>query len=222
MPKLQPPKRDQRPSQPVPQGGANTALSRYHGNSDRMDEQSQPNRHRAGLLDREVSHIPWHLVIHLSSKCRWRRLLTNTHCSSQPGSHRVDGVPPQKSLQRDWTHSGSTLRPEPMQDHGHRLDEVAGDPPHTHLPPQWILRNFTLHDKQCRYLRLQQCRDLLREVKSLLDTPPEEVPEGSRYLLQLDFSTLYNATFELQSHLVLAMKATRRAGQWIAQTVKHQ
>jgi hypothetical protein len=85
-----------------------------------------------------------------------------------------------------------------------------------------ILRNFTLHDTQRRYLHLQQRRDLLWEVDSLLDTPPKDLPEGSRYLLELDFLTLYNATFEQQSYWVLAMKAKRRARQWIAQTVKHQ
>jgi hypothetical protein len=49
-------------------------------------------------------------------------------------SHRVDAIPPRKSLQRDWTHLGRTLRPEPMQDHKHRLDEIAGDPPHANPP----------------------------------------------------------------------------------------
>ncbi len=81
---------------------------------------------------------------------------------------------------------------------------------------QGILQNFTLPDKQCRYLRLQQRRDLLREVNSLLATPPEEVSEESRYLLELDFSTLYNTTFGQQSYWVLAMKAMRRAGGWRA------
>jgi hypothetical protein len=87
---------------------------------------------------------------------------------------------------------------------------------------QWILQNFTLQNKQHGYLRLQQRRDLLQEVHSLLDTPPEEVSEESRYLLELDFLTLYNATFEQQSYWVLAMKDTRRAGRQRAQTVKHQ
>jgi hypothetical protein len=87
---------------------------------------------------------------------------------------------------------------------------------------QWILQNFTLRKNQCVYLRLQQHRNLLLEGDSLLDTPPKEVPEESRYLLELDFLTLYNATFEQQSHWVLAMKAARKAGQWIAQTVIHQ
>jgi hypothetical protein len=77
---------------------------------------------------------------------------------------------------------------------------------------QWIFRNFTLHDKQRGYLRLQQRKDLLRELDKLIDTPPDEVPEGSRYLLELDYSDLYNASFERQSYWVLAMKAARRAG----------
>jgi hypothetical protein len=87
---------------------------------------------------------------------------------------------------------------------------------------QWILQNFTLHNNQRGYLHLQQHRDLLWEANSLLDTPPEEVPEGRRYLLELDFMTLYNATFERQSYWVLAMKVMRRARRWIAQTAKHK
>ncbi len=35
---------------------------------------------------------------------------------------------------RELPYSGSTLCPKPMQDHRYRLDEVASDPPHTHLP----------------------------------------------------------------------------------------
>jgi hypothetical protein len=77
---------------------------------------------------------------------------------------------------------------------------------------QWIYRNFTLHDKQQGYLRLQQRKDLLQELDKLIDTPPDEVPEGSRYLLELDYSDLYNAPFERQSYWVLAVRAARRAG----------
>ena len=57
---------------------------------------------------------------------------------------------------------------------------------------QWIFRNFTLHDKQRGSLRLQQRKDLLRELDKLIDTPPDEVTEESRYLLNLDYSDLYN------------------------------
>jgi hypothetical protein len=85
---------------------------------------------------------------------------------------------------------------------------------------QWILRKFTLHNRYHGYLCLKQCRDLLREVDSLLDTPLKEVPEGSRYLLELDFLVLYNASFEPQLHWALAVKAARPARRCIAQTTR--
>ncbi len=77
---------------------------------------------------------------------------------------------------------------------------------------QWIFWNFTLHDKQRGYLCLQQCKDLLWELDKLIDTPLGDIPEESRYLLELDYSKLYNASFEGQTYWVLAMKAVRRAG----------
>ncbi len=87
---------------------------------------------------------------------------------------------------------------------------------------QWIFWNFTLHDKHRGYLRLKQQRDLLREVDSLLNTPSEEVPEESKYQLELDFLTLYNASFEQQSYWVLAVKAARQAARHNAQSTKRK
>jgi hypothetical protein len=77
---------------------------------------------------------------------------------------------------------------------------------------QWLYRNFTLHDKTRGYLRLQQRKETLKEVDHLLDTNPDDIPKESQYLLELDFTSLYSATFEKQSYWVLAMKAARRAG----------
>jgi hypothetical protein len=65
-----------------------------------------------------------------------------------------------------------------------------------HSHSQWILRKFTLQDRQHGYLCLQQCRDLLREVDSLLDTPPEEVAVGSQYLLKLVVGRLYSKQYK--------------------------
>ena len=78
---------------------------------------------------------------------------------------------------------------------------------------QWIFRNFTLHDKQRGYLILLKRKTVLKEVDRLLDTPPEDIPAGSQYLLELDYSTLYNSSLERQSYWVLAMKAAQRAGE---------
>jgi hypothetical protein len=57
---------------------------------------------------------------------------------------------------------------------------------------QWIFRNYTLHDKQWGYLRLHLHSDTLREINKLLETPPSEIPPQSQYLLELDYSSMYN------------------------------
>jgi hypothetical protein len=78
---------------------------------------------------------------------------------------------------------------------------------------QWIFFNFTLHDKQrVGYLSLLKWATVLMEVDRLLDTAPEDIPAGSQYLLELDYSALYNASLERQLYWVLAMKAACRAG----------
>lgn len=77
---------------------------------------------------------------------------------------------------------------------------------------QWALRNFSLHDPTRGYLRLRERRDVIREMEKLLDVPPEEIPAESRFLLDIDYTTLYRASFERQSHWVCAMQAARRAG----------
>ncbi len=87
---------------------------------------------------------------------------------------------------------------------------------------QWIFWNFTLHDKQQGYLCLKQRKDLLQELDKLIDTPPEDIPEDSRNLLELDYSMLYSTTFKRQSYWVLAMKATRQAGCQALAITKHR
>jgi hypothetical protein len=77
---------------------------------------------------------------------------------------------------------------------------------------QWLYRNFTLHDKSRGYLCLQRQKEVLKEVDQLLDTNPDNIPQESQYLLELDFTFLYNFSFERQSYWVLAKKASQRAG----------
>ena len=77
---------------------------------------------------------------------------------------------------------------------------------------QWIFRNYTLHDKQRGYLRLRLRSEVLRKIHVLLETPPSEVPPESQYLLELDHSAMYKASYEEQAYWVLAIKAARRAG----------
>ena len=62
------------------------------------------------------------------------------------------------------------------------------------------------------YLRLRLRKEVLREIHELLETPPSEVPPESQYLLELDHSAMYKATYEEQAYWILAMKVAQRAG----------
>jgi hypothetical protein len=87
---------------------------------------------------------------------------------------------------------------------------------------QWIFCNSTLHDKQRGYLSLLKRATVLKEVDWLLDTAPEDIPAGSQYLLELDYSALFKASLERQSYWVLAMKATCHAGKQDATASKRR
>jgi hypothetical protein len=87
---------------------------------------------------------------------------------------------------------------------------------------QWIFCNFTLHDKQRGYPSLLKQATVLKEVDWLLDTAPEDIPAGSQYLLELNYSALFNASLERQSYWVIGMKAPCCAGKWDATASKHR
>jgi hypothetical protein len=72
---------------------------------------------------------------------------------------------------------------------------------------QWIFRKYTLHEKQRGYLRLRLHSEVLCKIHELLETAPSDVPPESQYLLELDHSTLYNASYKDQAYWVLALKA---------------
>jgi hypothetical protein len=57
----------------------------------------------------------------------------------------------------------------------------------THL--QWIYRNFTLHNTICGYLHKKNL-DIQLTIEELADTAPEEVPEESKFLLEINFGDL--------------------------------
>jgi hypothetical protein len=65
---------------------------------------------------------------------------------------------------------------------------------------QWIFRNVTLHDKVCGTLRLQKRAENLREAEALLETDPMEVPVESKFLVEFDFDSLYQSSFERQTY----------------------
>ena len=86
---------------------------------------------------------------------------------------------------------------------------------------QWVFRNVSLHDARTGYLRVKKRENVLAEVDRLSEVDPILLSESSRYLLEIDFSSLHRDTLEKQSYWVLAMKAAVRAGQRTVARSRH-
>ena len=85
---------------------------------------------------------------------------------------------------------------------------------------QWIFRNYTLHERQRGFLALKAREQVLTDIRSLMDTDPDQVPASSRYLLELDFSQLVDSGHEEQAYWVVAVQAAKKAGRRAWQQVQ--
>lgn len=77
---------------------------------------------------------------------------------------------------------------------------------------QWLYRNFTLHHHTRGYLALQSKCQVLGRIAELAEVGPEEIPEESRFLLEVDFRKLVLDRTDRQEYWVAAMNAAIRAG----------
>ena len=78
---------------------------------------------------------------------------------------------------------------------------------------QWILRNFMLHDTAAGFLRLKDWLKLITKIAELSTTNPNELPEESRFLLEIDTNWLAEGDFDGQDYWVHAMEAAITARQ---------
>ena len=69
---------------------------------------------------------------------------------------------------------------------------------------QWIYCNILLHDKKQGYLRHKQSKDLLQEITELSELSPDKVPDGSKFLLEVNFTKLTSSHIETQRLWTLA------------------
>ena len=77
---------------------------------------------------------------------------------------------------------------------------------------QWIYLNISKHHATLGSIQKTERRNLLLEIDKLLQLSPEEVPEDSQFLLEIDFSYLRYAGTTTQNYWVHAVKATVVAG----------
>jgi hypothetical protein len=77
---------------------------------------------------------------------------------------------------------------------------------------QWIYCNFTLHDKQCGYLHNKTLKDIRLTIEELAETCPEDIPEESKFLLEINFGELTKSHIENQQYWIIALQAAITAG----------
>ena len=58
---------------------------------------------------------------------------------------------------------------------------------------QWIYRNISKHHATLGSIKKAERRQMLLEIDQLLQLSPEDVPEDSKFLLEIDFSAMRSA-----------------------------
>ena len=81
---------------------------------------------------------------------------------------------------------------------------------------QWVFCNVSLHDKEAGYLQKLERRKVLQEIDRLAGIDPSNIPTGSRYLLEMDFSSSQSATLEEQYYWLFATRAAMIAGRRVS------
>ena len=78
---------------------------------------------------------------------------------------------------------------------------------------QWIFRDFTLHDKQKGWFGRKQLHDIMVKIDQLRETDINDIPESSRFLLEMDYDNLMKSNIHNKTYWVIATEAAIRAGQ---------
>ena len=77
---------------------------------------------------------------------------------------------------------------------------------------QWMYRNFSLHNKIKGYLKLTHQAAVITEIAELSNSRPEDIPEESKFLLEVEMFTLDSSSLTQQEYWIKAMTAALSAG----------
>jgi hypothetical protein len=72
-----------------------------------------------------------------------------------------------------------------------------------------------LHNKKQGYIHKKQLEDLHQEINKLSNLRPKDIPESSRFLLEINFTELTSSHIELQACWTLAVQAALMAKQLV-------
>ncbi len=68
-----------------------------------------------------------------------------------------------------------------------------------------------LHNKHQGYLHNKRAEHLLKEIESFADLASEDIPESSRFLLEINFTELTKLHLETQKYWILVVNAALTA-----------
>ena len=77
---------------------------------------------------------------------------------------------------------------------------------------QWIFSNFKLHDKQQEWLRWKELHGIMVRIDQLRETDIGNIPESSRFLLEIDYDNLIKSSIHNKTYWVVAKEAAIKAG----------
>ena len=73
------------------------------------------------------------------------------------------------------------------------------------LHMQWIFHNVSLCDNTTGYMRLQQRKEVMREVDHLSQLDPKDILDRSHCLLETNFASFKNESLVDQTYWLYAM-----------------
>ncbi len=76
---------------------------------------------------------------------------------------------------------------------------------------QGLLRNFSLHDWVAGARHLKEKVEMMAHIEELQSTDPNQVPDHSRFLLEIDIDCIKASLYDTQAYWVPAMEAARGA-----------
>ena len=82
-----------------------------------------------------------------------------------------------------------------------RIKQIIGKFLHiTHS--QWFFRHFTLHDKQKGWPRRKEVHEVTRKIDQLREINIDDIPESSRFLLEMDCDNLMKSSIHNKTNLL--------------------
>ncbi len=80
------------------------------------------------------------------------------------------------------------------------------------LHPPHLSFNSSKFSKDNKHLHNKSLEDIKQTIEELAETSPEDIPEGSKFLLEINFEDLTKSHIENQQYWIIALKAAITAG----------